>query len=361
VTPQPTPQPGSPPTTGDPLIDAINRATAAAQVGGTSAPPDLYGLGQWQTQNVNPGDLPFLANIVGGGQQTTGEGIVKAFAQSDPSSVATIQHALFMAGYYTSDYTPKYGVVSPQDISAFGNAVTVAGQSGQPVAQLLEQGAAYGAAAGVQAAQQQARGGASGTVTLPNTATLEAEAVKAFQSELGKKATPQEAAQFAAYYRAMVKAQARAQTATPLPGPVGTENPADLVDEATRLHTVPMQGPIIPGTTRPQVTEDGRTLVPKIGPIIPGTDRPLVDRETGQPATAGFGEQIGGLMSLGQAVNAAVGTAQPGGITFQDSVVDPSVAASNFARNLHPQDAAANDVANTFNMFLSLLGSHFGG
>jgi hypothetical protein len=339
----------------------------------TSSTPDLYSVGNWQTQQVDPGDLPFLTDIIKSGQATTGEAVVKAFAQSDPGSVATIQHALMMAGYYTGEYQPRYGVISPDDIKAFGQAVTVAGQAGMPVAQLLTQSAAYGATEGIAAAQAQVRASASGqTTVLPNTQNLEAQAINAYQQVLGRKATDKEAARFAAAYRAMVAAHARAQSGQ-LAGEFASQTPEALVGEALGMNQDAGRPPGmgLAGNLNPNVNEG------EDAPDLAGNMNPMVNTGGGRPGGApdpftdgiaqaprpgmGFSERIAGLMSLGQSSNEALaGSAQGGGGTVDDTV-DPTVAATNYARAEHPKEAAANDVANTFNMFLSLLGQSFGG
>lgn len=374
-------QPLPPEAENDPLLKAIYEAAGSANPTGQSS-GSKYGLNKVIAgSEVNPGDLPFLSSVIQSGKPTTAEEILKAFATAKPDQIATIQRALFMAGYYTSNYAPQYGVIRPQDVAAFGKVVTVASQSSQPVSQLLLDGAKYGAQAGLQAAQAQVQGAgrqsAVASVNLPNTQDLEALALKAFQSALGHKASPKDAARFAAYYRAhsaAVQRQANQQqydAQNPVisdTDPLASIDPDKAIDQATGLHTQPMAGPIIPHTARPRITDDGQQVVPETGPIVPGSKRPLVDRTTGEPVEPGFDEQIGGLMTLGQAVAASQdaeqqGSAEGGGLTQYDveAPISPDVAAENYARNTHPNEAAANDVANTFNVFLSLLAGNFGG
>jgi hypothetical protein len=61
-------------------------------------------------------------------------------------------------------------------------------------------------------------------------------------------------------------------------------------------------------------------------------------------------------MQLGQQL-ADPGIAQQGGLTqiTTETPPDPGVAAENYARNIHPHQAAANDLASAFNLFLGLL------
>lgn len=347
-TPTPTPTPGAAPQTITQLLSDLNNA-AGKTSGSSASTADLFGLGTYGQQKVNPGDLPFLTDILASGGATTADAIVKAFLAASPDKVATIQHALVMAGFYPSSYTPKYGIVSPEDRDAFDKAVTLAGQSGQAVSSLLEQGAAYGASAGIAAAQSQSQQGKVATVTLPNTQNLENAAITAFQNELGRKATPKEAAAFAAAYRAMSGGMQRQQNqqtfdATNPPAPSTLQgNPMQIADSAMQS---PAEQKALAEQNPPGMNP---TLAHELGT---GQPAPTV------PATS-FSGQIGGLMGVGQQLAASqAGSAAPsGGLTqlMQDSPVDPSVAAANFARNTHPQAAAANDVATTFQAFLSML------
>lgn len=332
-------QPSPPGSIGD-LLDQLN-----TQAQGTSgSTTSLYGLGSWGKQTVDPGDLPFLSGIVATGGNTTGDAILKAFAGAAPDQVATVQHALYMAGYYPKTYNPKYGVISPTDITAFGNLVTTAGQAGQPVAGLLAQGAAYGAAAGIAAAQAKANAAKVMTVNLPNTTDLEASAVAAFQKILGKKATPEAAAAFAAQYRAMSAGVQRAanqqayDAATAGAAAVApTGDPTTLVGKAM--------------TRQARKTLDAQT--DNLPPVLSH------ELGTGQPkptlGTPSFSDEIGGLQHLGQSLMQP--SAQPGGLTQIDveSPVSPDVAALNYARNTHPNAAAANDIASAADVFFQLL------
>lgn len=359
MTPQPKASPSpSPGPSGGNLTVAQELAALNAAADGkknTGSAKSLYGMGDWGSQTVNPGDLPVTVNTIAQGQATTGDAVVEAFAHGSPDQIATIQHALMMAGtYYPQSYTPKYGVVSQQDIAAFAEAVKTAGQAGQAVSSLLEGQAKAGATMGITAAQQQNSTKASvATVTLPNTQDLEAEAIKAFQQVLGRKATPKEAAGFAALYRGMAAGLQRAQnqqqydaTNPPVNAALAAADPQALTDQAT------------------SVVSHGTQLAPKpLGQSMHDTDfQPTQQTTLVNPAD--FSTQVGGLMSLGQAVAAAQQTpgSAGGGLTqiTQDSLPNAAVAAENYARNVNPKGAAATDTANTFNTFLSLLQRNFG-
>lgn len=312
--------------------------------GSTGSNADLYGLGVWGSQTVNPGDLPFLTGIVATNGKTTGDAILKAFLSAPADQVATVQHALYMAGYYPKTFTPKWGVITPEDRSAFGQAVTIAGQSGAPVTSILTQGAAYGAAAGIAAAQastaSQAR---TATVNLPNTTDLEALASKAFQDALGHKASPKQAAAFAAAYRSMSAGVQRNDNQTLYNAQVGVQ-PTTIQGDPEQL-------------VRDATIDPGQAGVVRVGGAHGNEGVDFVPTRTADTPKS-FSGQVGGLMSLGQSIAASsAGSAQQGGLTqvTTESPVSPDVAAENYARNLHPNQAAASDVANTFQTFLGLL------
>lgn len=322
-------------------------------VGGSSSGADKYGLGVWGSQQINPGDLPVLANIIASGKTTTGDDIVKAFAGADPVTLAEMQRALYLGGFYgqSSKYTPSYGVIAPEDITAFAKAVKTAGQSGQGVSALLLNQAKIGTAAGIAAAHTQlltakAKAEKPSVIDVPASADLEAAAEQAFEQVLGRKARPHEAAAFAAAYQATVvglqrnadsQAASLAQTAT---GGLTSK-------QATGFDTT-LQGIGQPPLETPQVAHG---LNNGGGPIVP---------------VENFGEQLNDLQSLGTAVTEAAAaktpaiSAAPSSITVQEPpAVD--VAAANFARAEHPKQAAGADLASTFDKFLSILGSNFGG
>jgi hypothetical protein len=319
----------------------------------SSSSSDLYGLGEWGTQYVTPGDIPFPIGV-GPKGQALGNDVIKAFAQSGPGSIAQIQRALYLGGYYSSkSYVPTYGVIKPEDIAAFGNAVTTAGQSQQPLSSVLLAGAQVGTAAGVAAARQQRVAAKSqvATVTLPNTQDLEAEAIKTFQQTLGRKATPAEAAAFAASYRAMSGGIQRANNQAQFDATTG---PA-----VTGGITKGQQGAL-----DSQISQVGQTPDAHLGhQLVAGQEDPI---QSAEPES--FTQQ---LASLGQVAAQAQSEAVPTGADAtgkpgltqltQESPEDPSVAAENFARDEHPNQAAAKDTANVFDQFLQILSSSFGG
>lgn len=342
-TPQPTPGPDSGVGPGG-IVLTLPQATGTAK-------GSKYGLGSWGAEAINPGDLPFLTSLLAEGKTPTGDDIVKAFAHANPEQIATIQHAMLMGGHYyqNKSFLPQYGIISGPDIAAFASAVQTAGKSGMAVSDLLERSAAYGAAAGVAQAQQQQQAAAKATITLPNTQDLEALATKAAQAVLGHKAKPEEIAGFAAMYRAMVAAQQRSQNQqrydahTPaLPGALANTDPSKLVGDATT-------NPDIQGAQRVGGAH-GDEGVRDVKTVTPAEPMP-------------FSDQVGNLMSLGQAVASAQQAGQPvTGLTqyTQDATESPDVAAENYFRNLHPDQAAGSDTANTFNVFLGLLRKNFG-
>lgn len=316
----------------------------------TTSTADLYGLGDWGKQNIPVGSLPFPITV-GPKGNATGDSILKAFAQSDPGSIAEVQRALYLGGYYSSTYTPTYGVIKPEDLSAFASAVTSAGKQQSPVADVLLAGAQYGTAAGVAAARQQATAqkAETATVSVPNAQDLEAEALTAFQNTLGHKPTPAEAAAFAATYQAMS---------------VGTQR-ANNQAEYNASNGPGSQGGITASQSDQLQSEIGQSAAPTPFQQHAAAEGPVADNEDVADQPPSFASQ---LNSLGQIAQTAAQEAVPsgssaGGLTQvdQQSVEDPSVAATNFARNSDPNQAAAKDTASAFDTFLGLLSQNFGG
>lgn len=335
--------------------------------GTSSSTGDLYGLADWGQQNVNPGDLPILNALIGKGSKTTGDDIVKAFASADPTSLAEIQRALYLGGFYgqNSTYTPTYGVVSAQDVTAFGDAVKLAGQSGTSVSDLLLEHAKVGTAAGIAAAQQQfsARHTASlapkiSAVTVPATGTLEAEAMNAFEKVLGRRAKPKEAAAFAAMYQSMVAGVQRANIAAEQQAVQQASGSGLSTSEAVSFGQQ-LANIGTPGAA-PTLEENPPPGVPR-----QAWDNPQ-ERALAEQGVSSFGQQMGQLQTLGEAVTASAAAKTPviGGrrtaVIQEQQPEDPGVAAENFARNTHPHAAARSDLGGAVDMFLQLLGSHGG-
>lgn len=364
TTPSPTPSAGT--VNGIPIV-------LPPSGGSTSSTGDLYGLADWGKQTVNPGDLPFMASLVSSNKTITGDAIVKAFASADPVAIAEVQRALYLGGFYgrTSTYVPTYGQLSAEDVTAFGDAVKLAGQSAQSVSDLLLQHAKVGTLAGIDAAAQQAK--VAKTVlrphayTIPSTGDLEAEAVNAFENILGRRAKPAEAARFAAFYTAMVAGVER--------GNIAAEQAA--IDREYGINA----GGLSQGQQRsfaqqldqigkPEDVGHGAAATPESqwwrGGLPGPLDGPNTPAWVQQNVTPGFGEQMGQLMSLGQAVNAATsasgGSVTPGqpNMVAEQQPEAVSVAAANFARNEHPKQAAATDMGTAIDTFMQLLGSKLG-
>lgn len=328
------------------VLKSLNSETAPSTA---SKSTDLFGLGDWGAQNINPGDLPTLSGLIATGGQTTGNAVVQAFASGDPGAVAQIQRALYLGGFYgqTSKYVPTYGVVSAQDLTAFGDAVTLAGKTKSSVSNVLLTHAQVGTASGLAAAAQGTTAETK-SITLPNTQDLEAEAVKAFQAALGKKATPEQAAAFAASYRAMSAGMQR------------TANQQQY-DAQQGVGLSPQQETQLQGETANVGTPP--SLAPTTGvPGLPPPNDQMIANDTAE--TPDFSQQLSSLGEVAaQAQQDALPTKTATGLTqvTQESPEDPSVAAENFAQNSDPQRAGAHDIASQFNTFLSLLSGNFGG
>lgn len=339
TTTKPTPQP----TTVAGLLSQLG-----SEVGGSTATKqkDLYDLGTWTGAKVNPGDLPLLGSIIAAGEQPTADNVVKAFASADPVSLAQMQRALYLGGWYTGKYTPSYGVISPQDVSAFAHAVVTAGQSGQSVSDLLLNHAKVGMQSGIVAAQQQlatakAKVLAPQAINVPAEGDLEAQAQQAFENVLGRKAKPKEAAAFAAAYQAMYTGIERGNIAAQAQA-VGQVSGGLTAGQATGFDS--------------QLDQVGQppNLSPQVWHGINNGESPLPS-----PA-AGFSDQMGELQSLGQSVAARMAARTPTASTSptvidQQTPEDATVAAADFARSTHPKGAARNDLEGAIGNFMNII------
>lgn len=351
TSPSPTPAPTSA------SIGGITLSVPSGASSGSSSSGDLYGLGAWGSQKVAVGNLPLPAQLIVGTDGTlTGDDLVKGFASADPQSIASIQRALYLGGYYSAKgYQPSYGIIKPEDVAAFGQAVTVAGQSQQPLSDVLLSGAKYGTVAGVAAARSQTTAAKAqvATITLPNQQDLEATAMQAFQQQLGRKPTAAEAAAFASSYRAMSAGMQRANNQAQYDLTTSGGQTAGLTAAEAQADTNHALGV---GDTIPGHPVD-TSAVDALGPakVVP---------DITDPTSPSFSQQLQSLQTVAQEVaQQALPDTTGGGLTqiTQESPESPDVAAMNFARNENPNRAAAKDTATAFDSFLNILSSHFGG
>lgn len=187
---------------------------------GGSSGTDLYGLGQWKDQPIDPSGFPPQVVLllqqagINTAQQMTAAQLAAAIAKSgSPTLISTIQNMLFYAGAYGSAKTlneaTQVGIFGPSDTKALTNTIIAAGQSGAPYGTYLTASANYGKANGILAnitgAGQNPIGQASRADTDP---VLRAAADSLF----GHDPTPDEYARFQAFYNQKILQEARAQT-----------------------------------------------------------------------------------------------------------------------------------------------------
>lgn len=266
--------------------------------------------------------------------------------QGDPSIAAAIQQALALSGFYgnNSTFTPHPGRVLPEDIKAFAQALNVLADSNkatpqgdgalsQGLAQFLSKAAADGVASGQYGAQTKVH---QYSVTTPNPQSLASTFEKVAQQVWDRKPT---AAETAAFVRNFTSDSVGMQKAN---------NQADY-NAATQPVTVtgpgaPTPNPLAPATNPGTVTHPG-------GPGGPGASLGLGAADTTPPD---FTDQ---MTSLQDVINANSQTTPSDTMVTSDqnALPDPGVGAEDYARNLHPGEAAANDFGNTMNNFLNLI------
>lgn len=197
------------PTGNTPGAQALAQSGITLPSAGNSK--SIYGLGNVSGQQVNVGGLLPIVDSSGKpvtpqiqGQTTDGtytaEQVMAAFAHASPQTIAQIQHMLMLGGFYSSaSYTPNYGVLNADDLTAMGKAVTTAAQTGADLNEYLARQAKFGEYTGVAAAMGQNK---PREIKKADPLQLGSMIEKEFQDLTGRKATPAEKAGFIAAYNA---------------------------------------------------------------------------------------------------------------------------------------------------------------
>lgn len=334
ATPAPTPTPTG--TPGPVNVGGVVLAPPPAAASGSS---DLYGVGDWASQPVQPGDLGFPVD------GNTGQDIAKALDSADPQTKARLQQALLWGGWYSdSSYQPMLGVFKTEDLAALAAAIKAAGQQNMPVGQLLMSSATFGVANGIAAAAQQVKAAtAKAASPLPNKADLAYAADQAALSVLGRKATAAEKAAFAASYDSAVRAS----------------------EGVTSRRAARAQAQLQQDAAQAQV-DPSSLLPPSLPQGLIKTDRGVQDAPGGYnpDGTPGFTasvDTLGGILqnALADSNVALTDTGGSGsGASTREQPPDVNVAAENFIRNENPTEARQQDLGNTLNMFLRLISSN---
>lgn len=206
------------PTTNDPMNTGAqsgasnnlqNLAAVVAPVTGGGA-SSMYGLDSSIAKApVIVGGL-FPVNNADG--TMTAEEVMKALAHADPGTIAQIQSWLYKSGQFYSNGKKwqdiDLGVLSPDDISAMGKAITSAAQTGASLTDYLQRQAAWGVYSGAGTGQ----GGSSGATSMSGSKILSIDVAdpkkigaiidSEFRQLLGHKPSPAERAGFIAAYQA---------------------------------------------------------------------------------------------------------------------------------------------------------------
>lgn len=175
------PTPGSTTTT-DPNSAASGMAAAA---GTTASGTDPYAFNAATAALTVPG----TAQLFGTSADLKAPAAMAAFMAASPSVKAQIQYQMYQSGmFYTQNAMPNLGTVGPADEEAFKRLVETTADSKQNIGQYLAQAATTGQKNGTLSGHAPFVP-ASGTVTLTNSATLQADVEKAFIAALGEGAT----------------------------------------------------------------------------------------------------------------------------------------------------------------------------
>jgi hypothetical protein len=321
-----------------PVFTPPNSTTGSVYGSGAwlSAPVDVTG---WPSATISAGIINALQAALPKGQtldlsKITGQQLAQALAHMSNGDaaqrqvVSQVQQMLWYSGAYPStvkaftDLQP--GVFSDVDTTALGKMVTSAQQDAIPFGHYLDSSANYGQANGaIQAAQ-----GVTGSVIQPPNPTTEDAALKnAAQKFLGQDPSPQQLAEFRAFYTQTwldgAKKYALAQqqgTASGLPD-VGT-----LAQAIADQHNPPPASPPLMTNTLP--SSQGRN--PDFA---------------GQP-TPGFLQQQQDQAALGQMDGVANGLQKSGGVTAVTAAPDVSNAAESWLQQNDTAGVQAHNLSN---------------
>ena len=316
-------------------------------------------------------DLAGLAGL--GTGQVSGADLLRAFAaagsgRGDPSIVAAIQQALYLAGgFYTTTYTPTPGSVRPEDLTAFATALNQlaavnkaspagGGAPSMSLGQFLMQATQAGVEGGPAAGTGRASAAKVKVVTTPNPADVAAEYEKVAANLEGKKPSQAETQAFVHQYLQNYTNDALGKNAQVLAGAMQHHQPVD----PTKL---PLAGPpsselagnmnpaVAQGEVPPALAGNMNPMVNQGGQVAGGPADPYADPNA-QQQPPDFASSMASLSDILQ----QNGYGQGGTTTVTaESPENVDTAAENFARNANPTAVRQNDLGNTMNMFLNLI------
>lgn len=360
--PTPTPAPSSNPggINLDSVVASVSGGTSSS--GGSSGDYGLTSEAQGATFDIT--GLPDL-----GTGKLSGKDLINAFlaagTSGDPqraATVAAIQHALYFAGYYTSSYVPTWGTAKKDDASAFAAAIndlwhaqqaptSVPGAQPITLAQWLSGQAAVGAAQGTGAKQRH-------VVSVPNPTDVASVYKKVAQQELGHLPNAADTQAFVAsftkqYVDAANTAAGFGQQLTAAQASLGALAPSTLpqspvpYDNSSAGAAEFTQNQMFPG-------------FPAENPAYAGGSANAAEytQNAANPPAVGSDTLPQSMQTLQDVINGQSGN--PNGVSTASGPVSVTTAAEDFARNRHPNEAAANDLGNTLNTFLKLLAGNGG-
>lgn len=346
------------------VVNQANSNDVLAQIqqqiqaaGGGSSSTDLYGLGQWRDQPIDPsGFPPSIALLLQGAginlsQKITGAQLAQAIEQvKNPALVAQLQQMLFYAGAYGSNVSSladlQVGTFGDADSKALAQEITSAGRTGAPFGTYLTTAANYGKANGILGA---VTGSASKPVQLPAGADEDAVLRAEAHTLYGHDPTPDQFARFQAFYNTKIKQAAQAL--------VAAQNPdlGNLPDAATLGTAIGHQAGSqfgAPLAAPPQTVLSGARHFEG----EPGQRGRMVADTTTNPAFADYQNQVAQDQGAMAAVNSAGQAIDQGAVPIVGDKLTLPSAADEFLRQDNPGAVGAQNVASKYRTLLSILG-----
>jgi hypothetical protein len=351
--PSPTPQPQTSAAPGSGSV-ATQQYQQQAQdlLGGGTSSTDLYSLGQWKNQPIDVSGFPpaFLAALARAGvqldtsQKITGSQLAQLLSTiHDPTVVSNIQEMLLYAGAYGSSVKSmadlNVGIFGPKDITALGNTISVAGQTGTPFGTYLTTSANAGKANGILS---QITGASLNPVAQATRADTDAVLRAQAHTLFGHDPSPDEYARFQAFWNQKLLTEANDKAAAQNP-----TTPSNLPDSY-------MFGQAIGDLPSSQSQFGG--MMPTPPPNLQGGQQALLAREgqgdlTQAPFQARQQQDNAALSAVNSAGSSLDAT---GGATYM-AAGNISSAADEFLRQDNPGAVGQQNVATKYSTLLSIL------
>lgn len=348
----PSASPQTPPTSDVAAQQANDQLNALNDLANNKSVPDLYGLGQWRTQQIDPSGFPpqLTSLLQQAGINTalpmTGQKLAQALSSiRDPGLVAQLQSMLFYAGAYGSTVTSmgdlKIGVMGDKDIKALANTITTAAQTGTPYGTYLATSANYGKANGILGQIAGATSNPVGQAPRADTdPVLKAEAHTLF----GHDPSPDEYARFQAFFNQKLLQAAKSKAAAENP-----TLPSDLPDSYSYGQAI--------GDLPESNSQFGGMLGNPPPDLQTGQQALLArDGEAGLIGASAYRQRLASDVDALNSANSAASTTDAAGATTYEQAPTMDAAAIQFLQQNNSTDIAQNNITSKYQTLLSILG-----